>query len=106
MAPLYLFIEVSTTSSNSEGGIFDNWCASTGLKDKNGKEIYEGDIINFFVELTRLTGEVVFAEHLAQFGAERQMGELMNFIPFGHFNKLSSTVEVIGNIYENSEVVV
>jgi len=70
----------------------------TGLKDKNGKEIYEGDIIknyskSFGAEF--VTKEVKFTEFLLNYGYEHyEMGEISE-----------DTYEVIGNIYENPELI-
>ena len=59
----------------------------TGLKDKNGKEIYEGDIVN---------GELV--EFLYNFG------EWDNC--FGYYlPEKESDREIIGNVFENPELI-
>lgn len=88
----------------------------TGLKDKNGKEIYEGDIIiaqddygNFPQEYNEEKGkyfnvgeyEVYWDEHSAGFSlrANRQTPELDE----GFYWEIL-TVEIIGNIYENPEL--
>lgn len=65
----------------------------TSLKDKNGKEIYEGDIINN--EGTRQKYEVIF--HKGCFCINRSV------LGYHIFNE--NKVEVIGNIYENPELI-
>jgi len=70
----------------------ENVMQYTGLKDRNGKEIYEGDIVK---------DEGVVFKKDAAFQVKNY--PLMNFFIEG-FEDKKSKLEVIGNIHENPEL--
>lgn len=71
---------------------------STGLKDKNGVEIFEGDIL-----FHKLQGKCVvyypFNESTASFGLKRVVNGFKNTL-----QDADRLYEVIGNIHENPEL--
>ena len=75
----------------------------TGLKDKSGREIYEGDIIKFIYKYRILNAEVYFCEILYEWRLKKQflIGEKIT-MPFSLL--IESDFEIIGNIYENPEL--
>lgn len=79
----------------------------TGLKDKNGKEIYEGDIIYKDDKQTWTVEYALFGEPM--FGVFNQLNSCRDIEvdEFGaYFIAVEDIIriEVIGNIYENPEL--
>lgn len=85
----------------------------TGLLDKNGKEIYEGDILKFLVRYPldfqnnnplkkygRVTGPVTWKDGWLYVGPEKdgKEDELL-------YKNVAIDWEVIGNVYESSELI-
>lgn len=86
----------------------------TGLQDKKGNDIYEGDIIISLVQsmrddsITKVVGEVYFDEKLGgyMFGNKNSIDKEDDTIEFGVCMALSDSIEIIGNIYENPDLVI
>lgn len=69
----------------------------TGLTDKSGKEIYEGDICKVLEE------QYKWLERKKTFEVKWSKG-MTGFNPFRNHSYLENHCEVIGNIYENPEL--
>lgn len=80
---------------NITGYIFMQY---TGLKDKNGKEIYEGDFLHHEPLYPNIPIEVFWSNKFAGWRGKIQGLLVINII------KILAECEVIGNIYQNPEL--
>lgn len=78
---------------------------STGLCDKNGKEIFEGDIIRYNIDVVDIKRHPTLGFYTVLDGREGFFGDGMSIDDFEEDAKeFSKTAEIIGNIYENPEL--
>lgn len=70
----------------------------TGLHDKNGKEIYEGDIVKLDSNMLKITGIITYHSNEAVFVLEDLHDEIEECLWY-----MQEDLEVIGNIYEDDE---
>ena len=97
-----VYVEWDDTLSGTED-IDDNGVLmqSTGLFDKNGKEIFEGDVVSFSIDngwdyVVSKNGLIIYSDGCYQI--------LENGIKYRINQCLEEDIEVIGNMYELERV--
>lgn len=75
----------------------------TGLKDKNGKLIYEGDIVKYKDEVYDLCIGRIKKDN-AHYELQYYTGEKYGWFSHILFKQYIKNIEVVGNIYENPEL--
>ena len=81
----------------------------TGLKDKNGKEIYEGDYINFSTDCTHPLGDkdiIDWKNQVVHYDDKLACFFLGYKYEFQMMDKvMPETLEVVGNIFDTPELI-
>lgn len=99
--------EISFTNCYYTNLDYSRLMQSTGLKDKNGKLIYEGDIVQFYDDGILKTMKIIWDNDEFDFKAIGLKKSVecygQDFLYLGCIKKEDS-LEVIGNVYENPEL--
>lgn len=104
--PIIVFQDNVISVSSNENSVIDDYVLMqyTGLHDKNGKEIYEGDVIRILHPWKNRT-------HVGEVFKDNYMFNIKGFFfthfdfPNQAFSEGTGFMEVIGNIHEHPHLV-
>lgn len=121
MIDLYGITPLALEAGLKQDGIFvpfgEDWplMQLIGIEDKNGKEIYEGDIVKFYLgHNDPLIGQVIWYQHGWFFKCEylcpnkeiRAYAKMRRYDEKGNKTTEWNYTEIIGNVCENPELLV
>lgn len=104
----YVYFELFDGANNHTPPIYEDadlepWCEFTGLLDKNGKEIYEGDILRG--SLDEVNDESSAAKYEVYYDTEMASFYVRTRISWSDMLEgYTKNFEIIGNIYQNLEL--
>jgi uncharacterized phage protein (TIGR01671 family) len=109
MSKAFSIHNISSENINTKGEILQY----IGIRDKKGKEIYEGDIIainneEISLKLPVRFGKYGFSKYIGECGELSDSTELYGFYvenEYSYIQMLNENVVIIGNVYENPELV-
>ena len=81
-------------------------CQCTGLKDKNSRLIWENDVVEIGEHEDTVNGlyKVIYCENAHCYALKRSVDFHYNFFTFSDLNGFETSSKVIGNIFDNPEL--
>jgi len=104
---IFEYPEIRALSSGEILDRFENVMQYTGLKDKKGVEIYEGDIVEYRgIKFEVFAGRGGFGLQEMASATSMQIGDMWITALMQTFDTIQTVdcLEIVGNIYETSEL--